>query len=291
MNRSDLISSLETTFLNQDKYYFDKHVPEFSDNGKFLGDYFNQLAVEPLGDKPPRFYHTFSPFDTISNKAPHHAVVFEDGNILLNIDFDEYVAMRTAAMSTLVIKALGIDTLRGVRVLLFGSGRIATQAVKILASELGLEAIDIINKSGDLSEIKVAVTPVQVDAGSTVNIGDYDIIICHTQAAETVISADQLGSIKKGAILASFISSTEHGEFPDLVYDSTKANIITDWQQSVLGAKDMQRAQDQAYFKESDLLFIKDILSGQKVDGTKEYTVYRSTGTPIQNLAVLKLLV
>jgi ornithine cyclodeaminase/alanine dehydrogenase-like protein (mu-crystallin family) len=291
MNYSELITSLNQTFVNQDDYFFDKHVPEFKKGTTFLGDYFNQLAFEPLGNKPPRFYHTFSPFDVVSNKAPHHAVVFEGGKLLLNIDFDEYVTMRTAAMTAVVLKALGNETLQDMKVLLFGAGKIATQSVKILASELGLRSIDIVTRSGDLSGIKADVDNILINNGSTDNIGQYDVIICHTQAASPVISKDQLNNIKKGAFLASFISSTEYGEFPDEVYDDLRANIVTDWQQTLLGAKDLKRAVDSHLSEEADLIYVKDLLSGRQVDQGKQYTVYRSTGTPIQNLAVLKLLV
>ena len=105
MDYTKLVDSIKQIFIDQDNYFFDKHVPEFTKDGKFLADYFNQLAVEPRGDNPPRFYHTFSPFDVISNKAPHHAVVFEAGEQLLNIEFDSYVSMRTAAMSAVVLLA------------------------------------------------------------------------------------------------------------------------------------------------------------------------------------------
>jgi ornithine cyclodeaminase/alanine dehydrogenase-like protein (mu-crystallin family) len=289
---SKLLASLQQTFINQDQYFFDKHVPEFKQDSKFLGDYFNQLAVEPLGEKPPRFYHTFSPFDIISNKAPHHAVVFEAGELLLNIEFDNYVSIRTAAMNAVVLKALGIDSLANKKVLLFGSGRIATEAVKILASELALTNIDVITRSGDLTNIKTVTetTGVTISTGDMDNIGQYDVIIHHTQTTSPIISKEQLADIKQGAVLTSFISSTEHGEFPDEIYDSTKANIITDWQQSLLGAKDLKRALDARQFDEQDLIYVKDLLTDKSIDQSKQYTVYRSTGTPIQNLAILKEL-
>jgi ornithine cyclodeaminase/mu-crystallin family protein len=291
MNYSELITSINKTFVKQDEYLFDKHVPEFIKEGKFLGDYFNQIAVEPLGDKPPRFYHTFSPFDVISNKAPDHAVVFENGKLLLDTDFGEYTAMRTAAMSAVILKALNYETLQDKKVLLFGSGRIATQSVNILVSELALKSIDIITRSGDLSAIRAKTGHVVINEGSIDDIGRYDVIICHTQAASPVILKEQLKDIKKGAVLASFISSTEHGEFPDEIYDSSKANIITDWQQTLQGAKDLKRAVDSHLLDEVDLIYIKDLLTNSRIDENKQYSVYRSTGTPIQNLAILKLLV
>ncbi len=293
MEYSNLLASIKQTFTDQDQFFFDKHVPEFAKDGKFLADYFNQLAVEPQGDKPPRFYHTFSPFDVISNKAPHYAVVFEAGEQLLNIEFDSYVSKRTAAMSAVVLQAIGTVNLADKKVLLFGSGKIATESAKILASELGLPNIDVITRSGDLTRIKAATSEsnLVINAGDINNIGQYDIIIAHTQTTEPLFSREQLANIKQGAFLASFISSTEHGEFPDEVYDKTNANIITDWQQTLAGAKDLKRALDAHQFDEQDLIYLKDLFTGKTIDQNKRYTVYRSTGTPIQNLAALKLLV
>jgi len=293
MNYTKLLASIKQTFIDQDNYFFDKHVPEFTKDGKFLADYFNQLAVEPRGDNPPRFYHTFSPFDVISNKAPHYAVVFEAGEQLLNIEFDKYVSMRTAAMSAVVLKALGADSLADKKVLLFGSGKIATESAKILASELELTSINVITRSGDLTKLKDATA----DSGLTINIGDinnlgqYDVILTHTQTTEPVITKEQLATIKQGAFLASFISSTEHGEFPDEVYNKENANVITDWPQTLLGAKDLKRAIDTGLTSEQDLIYLKDLLTGRAINTSKQYTVYRSTGTPIQSMAVLKELV
>lgn len=293
MDYTKLLASTKQTFIDQDNYFFDKHVPEFTNDGKFLADYFNQLAVEPRGDNPPRFYHTFSPFDVISNKAPHYAVVFEAGEQLLNIEFDSYVSMRTAAMSAVVLQALGTDSLADKKVLLFGSGKIATESAKILASELGLTSIDVITRSGDLTKIKeaTAASGLTINTGSLDSLSQYDVIITHTQTTEPVISKEQLVSIKQGAFLASFISSTEHGEFPDEVYDKAKANVITDWPQTLTGAKDLKRALDAGQLNEQDLIYLKDLFTGKSIDTGKQYTVYRSTGTPIQNLAVLKELV
>lgn len=137
MNYTKLLASIKQTFTDQDRYFFDKHVPEFVKDGKFLADYFNQLAVEPLGNKPPRFYHTFSPFDVLSNKAPHYAVVFEAGEQLLNIEFDAYVSKRTAAMSAVVLQALSVDGLADKKVLLFGLARLPPKAQKYLPLNSG----------------------------------------------------------------------------------------------------------------------------------------------------------
>lgn len=293
MNYAKLLGSIRDAFLNQDGYFFDKHVPEFSKNGKFYGDYFNQLAVEPMGEKPPRFYHTYSPFDVISNKAPHYAAVFENGERILDVEFDSYVTMRTAAMNAVVLTALGIKSLSDKKVLIFGSGKIATEAVKILASEMGLENIDVVSKSGNLTGIIAGTKScnITINSGNINDIGKYDVIIAHTQTSEPLLGPEKLSQLKDGAVLTSFITSTNHGEFPDEAYDSANANIIMDWPQSALSAKDLKRALDAGRIKESDLIYIKNLLSGVRgIDPSKKYTLYRSSGTPIQNLAILKLL-
>lgn len=292
MDYTQLISSLTKIFLTQDRYLFDKHVPEFESGGRFLGDCFVQTTVEPKEDKPPRFYHHFSPFDVISTKSPERLLVYEAGELLLDIDFTDYVTLRTAAMSTVVLKGVGMNTLKNKRVLVFGGGKIANVAIKILASQLELQEVDVVTRSGNLTalESELGNTGVRVSAGDINKSSDYDVIICHTNTESPLLQGDQLKQIKPGAFLASFISSTEHGELPDSAYDGHRANIIVDWDKTVLGAKDMQRAQASGLFVEGALITVRDLLQTKKVDLNKQYTVYRSTGSPIQNLAVVKEL-
>lgn len=162
--------------------------------------------------------------------------MFEAGEALLDIDFNPYVAMRTAAMSGVVLNGLGIEALKDKSILLFGGGRIAAQSVTMLHSELGLKKIDVITKSTDLGDLQAAANGVAIRNGAIEDLGKYDIIICHTNASEPIFKKEQLASIKRGAFLASFISSSEHGEFPDEIYDSQHANIITDWQKNAFGS-------------------------------------------------------
>lgn len=290
---SQLVANLQQTFKHQDAFLFDKHVPEFKHDGKFLGDYFSQLAIEPQGERPPRFYHTFSPFDVISNKAPHRAVVFENGKLLLDIDFQKYVTQRTAAMNAVVLKGLGVHSLQNKQILLFGGGNIAIETVKVLASELGLQAVNVVTHSGDLTKIKNATAQYNVitTQGNLEDISNYDVIICHTNSTASVIPKGYIGKIKRGAIITTFITSTDHGEVADDFYNSKQANIIVDWDKTIAGAKDMQRARAAKLFDDADLIYINDLLHAASIDNDKQYTIYRSTGTPIQNLAVLKLLI
>lgn len=294
MDIQKLIERLQAAFTDQDKYRFDKHVPEFSVDSKFLGDCFSQIIVEPKKDKPPRFYHTFSPFDVISKKAPDHALVFENGELLYNADFTDAVVSRTAAMDALVLKALGVTTLKDKRILLVGSGKVAQRSLQFLSEVFeDLRYIDCLSRTGDISSIADfgKQFDIEVQAGSVDRLDEYDIILFHTNTDAQILSGEHVDKIKQGAIITSFISSTEHGELPDDFYNSTEANIIVDWPLTITTAKDLSRSIQAGTVKEADIITIEDLLTKTRVSSSKRYTIYRTVGTPIQNLAILQLLV
>lgn len=295
IDNKKLIENIHKVFIEQDRYFFDKHVPEFVVDGTFLGDYYNLISVEPKGDMPPRFYHTLSPFDVISKKAPDRAVVFENGELLLDMDFTDYVPLRTAAMTVLVLPKAGHETLKDKKIVIFGAGKVAQQSVRLLKLAYPeLSELWCVSKSGKLD----AISSVAKDVGITLHhadatsLSEFDIIICHTSADAPVLPKDAMNSLKPGVFIASFISSTENGEVDDDYYDSASTNIICDWELTKTGAKDLARAIAGGTVDDNSVILLNDLLAGSKqIDPTKKRTIYRSVGTPIQNLAVLQLLV
>lgn len=290
-----LLSNIEKVFVEQNKYLFDKHVPEFVVDGKFLGDYFSQIAVELKGNQPPRFYHNLSPFDVISKKSPDRALVFEAGELLVDMDFTKYARVRTAIMTGLVLRSIGVTSLANKKVLLIGSGNIAQQAVRLLKGAYPeLSEVWCISKSGDITAITVKgqEVGVKVSTGNLDELKEFDVIICHTSTNEALLRDEHLARLKKGVFIASFISSTENGELEDSYYDTDKANIICDWDATKSAAKDLARAINTSKVDESEIVLLDELFSGKKnIDLSKTMTIYRSVGTPIQNLAVLQLLV
>ena len=293
INSKKLIQNIQKVFVDQDKYLFDKHVPEFTVDGKCFGDCFSMIMIEPRGDRAPRFYHTFSPFDVISNKAPDHALVFEKGKLVLNADFTELVKDRTGAMDTVLLMNLGVSSLKDKKVLYVGSGGTALASLRILKAHYSeLSAVDCINKSRDFSTIKRLGNEIKVNiaAGSYKDIGKYDFIFCHTDTVNSLLTKEMKNKINHGAVITTYNSSTEHGEVADEFYDNQEANIIADWKLTLTGAKDLARAVKGGSVQEKDVIFLADLIMGtKKTDSSKRYTVYRSAGTPMQNLAVLQL--
>jgi ornithine cyclodeaminase/alanine dehydrogenase-like protein (mu-crystallin family) len=89
----------------------------------------------------------------------------------------------------------------------------------------------------------------------------------------------------------TFLDPSLGREVSEDFYDAKRANIIGDWEQTITRATDFIDAVKKGLAHDEDMILMKDLLSGKrKVDASKAYTIYRSTGTPIQNLAVLQAL-
>lgn len=52
----------------------------------------------------------------------------------------------------------------------------------------------------------------------------------------------------------------------------------------------MQRMIAQNILKRESIIYLKDLISGEQKLEDESYTIFRSLGTPMQNLAVLKIL-
>lgn len=292
LNAKKLIESIGNVFLHQDNYVMKKYAPEFFKGETFIGDYFNYISFELLGDLPPRVYHSASPFDLISKKAPEQALVFHDGKLELNIDFTEYCTMRTGVMDALLLQALGITDLSGKRIIIFGSGRVARWSLTYLKEVYpSLTEADMVNASGKSDEF----TKFAADLGVTTTFQNepqlelYDIIILHTSATTGVLSAESVSKIKKGAIITTYKALQENGELASEFFDTRKHNVIIDWSES-LHAGDVKAAQEKGFLHEDGIVYLTDVLQNGYQLPEKNFTVFRSDGTPMQDVATLKLI-
>lgn len=293
MTAQQLIDSIKDVFLHQDKFAMQKIVPEFSIDGTFIGDYFNYIIFESLGEKPPRIYHTASPYDVISKKAPQQALVFHDGKLELSVDFTEYVDMRTGIMDALLLQALAVKNIGEKRIVYFGTGKIARWSLKYLKEIYPeIKSVDFVNASGNgndfieyASELGIVATLVPAP-----DISRYDIIIMHTSTDVPILTAADISKIKKGAIITAYRTTSEHGEFENDFLNTSHAHVITDWEHSLEFVSDMKGALEKGILKKDESMLLKNIFEGALPVGDKAYTVFRSTGTPMQNVAILKLV-
>lgn len=289
MQAQQLIDAIKEVFLHQEKYAMHKYVYEFEMEGKFVGDIFNYFIYEKNGENPPYVYHTASPYDVISKKAPDQALVFHDGKVIYNADFTELVAMRTGVMDALVLQNLGWQSLKDKRVLLFGTGKTARWSLTYLKEIYpDLSNIDIVNASGYADSFLELAKELGVSASliKNVDIAQYDVIILHTSATETVLKKEAIQKIKKGAVILSYKTTSPVGEAETDFYKSEKANIIIDWEASLTSLPELKEAVEVGYLK--DPIPLTDLFA-QNTLPEKNYTIFRSSGTPMQNVGILKL--
>lgn len=283
---------IKRVFLEQDNYVFSKKVVEFESGGKFGGDFVTFVMIDP-SSTPPTFYEVTSLFDLISGKAPQQALVFRDGDCVFNADYTDYAAMRTGIMDGIVLAQTQKN--KHVKVLLFGSGKTASWSVRGLAALTPwITQVDYFSKSGKKGPFErlgqKAGIALMYREDWRKQLSEYDVIICHTNAAGPILTATDVASVRSGVQIHSFIGSTEHGELADEFY-AEQAEVVSDWPKILDDNKIMQRAVSTGGVKSDSIVYLKQFFAvNYRLKQDVPYTIFQFGGTPIQNLAVLQLL-
>lgn len=291
----DLSDKIFEIFTHLENYKLAKYIEEFKEGDTYLGDFLVYYIFEPRGANPPTFYTINSPYDRVSGKSPQQALVFEDGKLALDINFTHFVDVRTGVMDSLMLKQLGTTSLSDKKILYLGTGHVATESLKSLKEHFpDVQHVDFYNRKNDAGLFgstaqELGITTTYTDL---TDISQYDIILCHTSSSEPVLTKEHTPQVKKGAMIFTYVTvASDKGEVADEFFDNAKANILMDWPQTLNMAKDIDNAIHKGILQKESLVLLQDIFSKKvQLDTNKQYTIYRSSGTPMQNLAVLKLL-
>lgn len=286
----ELLSYLKMYFSNSDSLSVYRDIHEHTDvQGNFAGDDHVFSIFDKLSSD---FYFVVSPYDEKSKRAAQHALVFSGGTLKKQFDFTDYANMRTGAMDTLLLQALGVEALRA-KVLLFGTGGIARWSVRFLKAQYP-----------DLSQIEYINRTVTPDAdfeafgkehGVTLKVTDksqlreYGYIFCHTSASSPVLLSEDESSLRKDVVITSYLTSNTFEEIQDSYWDTTKNTVVLSWDKEISNSKDLQRAQKSMILDPLRTVTLTDLLKSntKTLDGR---IVFRSAGTPIQNAALIKYL-
>lgn len=286
--------SIKKVFLEQDRYVFEKKVTEFAVDGKFAGDIINFLMFDP-STTPPTFYEVSTPFDLISKKAPQHALVYRDGKCIFQTDYTEYAAMRTGLMDGLVLSHTHKNRLADMKILLFGSGKTATWAMRgLVALTPEIKRVDYVSLNGrkiEFEEIgKEAGIELRYLKNWRTELPNYDIVLCHTRADSPILTKEDIPHIKSEAQIHSYITSTEHGELADEFYTNT-INLVSDWPKILDYNKILMRVVANHQVDPDEIQYLRELFDEKyAAKASAPYTIFQFGGTPIQNLAVLQLL-
>lgn len=267
-----LEEKIVSVFLDQTGLHFAKNYTEFKDSqDKFVADHINFLIVEERDGDAPLIFSIVTPFDDVSMKAPQQAVVFHRGVVQVSIDYTDYADMRTGIMDAIVLKRVYSD-LSNKRVLLVGSGKTAKWSLQCLGALVPeIDTVWYTNTSGQKSELEAELSEkMKLNYEESPEPHDFDVVICHTSSKEPVFSAEELKKMKPGSFV-SFFNKTEIPE--EFLAEATQ--VIYDWEGNVDDG--------------SGKYFLKDLLDGKQLDASG-VTVFKSSGTPLQNFAVLKMI-
>lgn len=291
LDYKELGSNIRQVYLDSDKYQLDKHVPVFKKDNEYVGDFFSLTMFELDGQNPPIFYHTYSPYDTISGKSSDHAVIFRSGQIIMSTEFTPYMRQRTGVMTSVVLTGLGVEDISSKKVLYIGTGNIAQRDLAALKAYYSdLENVSYFNRSGQANAFTEFAASIGVNAEQTTleHIGEFDVIICHTNSKDPVLTTPMKKDIKQGAIITVF-SSENFTEVASDFFNTQDATVLIDWAQTIDESPDLHVAVEQGVAEATKIVTLKSFFT-EGVQDSGRYTIYRSHGTPMQNLAALQLL-
>lgn len=291
-----LAQTIKELFIEKHKYQTHRTFTDFKDkDGNWIGDYLNDLVFELKENEAPIYYHVFGPFELISKKAPQSAIVWQEGKTLLEVkDFIPYLLIRTAIMTPILLKELTQESLENKKILYFGTGTYAKESLRLMKFfNPEISEVDFINTRNEDANFVNFAKEIGANAMSNdkSNLAKYDIIICHTSSQLNVLSETDLKNIKTSAFIFSFVSSSKEGELAKEFYNENLFNIVIDSEETATAASDLKSAINEKLISQERLITLTQLFNKEKVIKSEKPTIFRSCGTSLQNLAILKMLI
>jgi hypothetical protein len=276
-------------FILQDTFTGYKKVIEFHDReGQFLWDIYNFYIREAFPTEKPRYYAITSPFDLTWKWAPQQALVFEDGKLIFSTDFSEAVKIRTGAMDTIFLQALGTDVLTDKKILIVGSGGTAKYSYIFLRDAFpSLWQVHYTNRTGvnkefeSLGELVYRASP---------DLGEYDMIFLHAHISEPYLREKDLKNLKPWVIITSYGGITPERDIESIFFDSAH-QIFVDMTENIENLKPLKTALEKWQIRANEIIDLWSYLSGEII--LPEHTgmkIFISGWTHIQNIAMMKYL-
>lgn len=270
----DLAVSIKNVFLNPN-ISFDKRITKYSNKqNDYIADQIWFNAGEEVDGKPPIVYSVVTPWDSISNTAPQHAIVFQGGEVIVNTDFTHYADQRTAVMGPIVLDNV---VLGQKSILIYGCGKIARCSVTALSELHDVDSVTYTNRRGHPSkefEEYCSGASVKASFSAEPELSKYNIVLLHTDASSPIFTKQMASKLPKPAIVACF---KDEELDPELKIANDKQFQIRNLDSDLEKLDSNNSISLQKLFNAS---------GGLKHD----FVVYVSGGSTQQNVAVLKLL-
>jgi hypothetical protein len=117
----------------------------------------------------------------------------------------------------------------------------------------------------------------------------YETIILATTTNQCLIHEGNIASIKMGSVIFLLCTTSQSGEISTEIYTREDVNIFLDYELTKTFTEDMRKSNNLGYLDQ--VIYFRDLLlGGKEIDHGVKINIVRLTGTPIQNIAVMDML-
>ena len=290
LEKRQLVDAIKQVFLHQNQYLYSRKLEEiFDQNGKFIGDNFNETIFKLNRDKPPIIFETSGPFDVFTNDYSHFARIIHNTELVYQCNFKPGNMQRTAAMSVVFFEVLQHVPKK---VLLIGPGNVNSKVAEFLAhfypKITSLDYAHPINSRPAFEE-KLADLGIATNYEQQPDFGKYDTIIMATKTKEPIINQNNISAIKPGTFIVSYYTTGQAGEVDPELYSREDMQIFIDHPDNKIFTADMRKANEKGYLDKA--MFLTDLLKENSLPDTQsKINVIRLCGTSFQNAAVMEMM-
>lgn len=292
LNKEKLVELIKDKFLHIEDYKYHRTLQDFKDNeGNFLGDNFWETTFKLNEGESPTIYEITGPFDIVSKKYAYVARVFKEGEMLYQFDMRAGNAQRVGAMVCAYLNAIGHSPKK---ILLIGPGNINKHVLEYLKHFMPeLNAVEYYHYAEAKPEFEKFAEGIDVKATfvSKIDYSAYDTFIGAVNGKKPVVNVEDFKKIKPGSAFVSLSTTGANDLHPD-IYGLDGINLFFDYEGTKMFTEDMRTANAKGYLEKA--VYFADVLKGdsgvQLRNGDGKVNVLRLTGTPMQNIAVIEMM-
>lgn len=290
LDKDLLVTKIIEQFQKADQLSYQRSLLEFFDEkGSFIGDNLFETTFESRENQTPLIYEVSGPYDTISKQYATIGKIYQAGELLFQCDLKAGIYQRTAAMVWIYLDALAHEP---GKILLFGAGKVGLETALYLKHfNTEITAVDYHDLEPRSTDFETPLSKTGITATFQVDpdLSLYDTIIMATTTDCFIIDHENISKIKPGAVVISLCTTSLTGEIDPKMYGRDDVEIFLDIELTKTFTEDMKQANKSGYLERA--MTFEDLLrNGPGAPNSNTIKLVRLTGTPMQNIAVIKLV-
>ena len=291
LDKDLLVKKIVEQFRNSENLIYKRSLLEFfDDQGQFIGDNVFETTFKTRENQAPLIYEISGPYDAVSKKVATIAKVFHRGELLFQCDIEEGAIQRAAAMAWIYLDAL--NKLPG-KTLLISQEKVDLETGAYLKHfSPGFVHIDYHDTERKIEGFERPLQNIGLKANyqESPDLSVYDTILFMAPTTNTyLINEDNISSLKPGSVVISFSTTSQTANIASEIYQRDDVNIFLDYEPTKTFSEDMKRANELGYLEK--VITFKDLLNERtSLNLTDKINLVRLTGTPMQNIAVIEVV-